>query len=93
VVAILRGDFREDAEDVAAALLAGGLRALEVSLTSADALAILARLVRYAEGRSAVVGAGIRRVGTSRGVRSTVRGLHAVGRHIDGRRHAASVAP
>ena len=58
MVAILRGDFREDVEDVAAALLAGGLRALEVSLTSADALAILARLVRYAEGRGAVVGAG-----------------------------------
>ncbi len=58
VVAILRGDFREDAEDVAGALLAAGLRALEVSLTSADALAVIARLVRFAEGRGAVVGAG-----------------------------------
>jgi len=57
VIAILRGDFRESAEDVGDALVDGGLRAIEVSLTSSDALAIIRRLARRLEGR-AVVGAG-----------------------------------
>jgi Entner-Doudoroff aldolase len=57
LIAILRGDFRESAEAVGEALVEGGLRALEVSLTSPDALSIIARLARHLEGR-AVVGAG-----------------------------------
>lgn len=54
MVAILRGDFRQNAEEVAGALLAGGLRVLEVSLTSEDAFAVLGRLARL----GGVVGAG-----------------------------------
>jgi Entner-Doudoroff aldolase len=57
VIAILRGDFRESAEAVGEALVEGGLRALEVSLVSPDAVSIIARLARHLEGR-ALVGAG-----------------------------------
>jgi Entner-Doudoroff aldolase len=57
VIAILRGDFRESAEAVGDALVEGGLRALEVSLTSPDAVSVIARLSRHLEGR-ALVGAG-----------------------------------
>jgi Entner-Doudoroff aldolase len=57
VIAILRGDFRRDAERIGDALVDGGLRALEVSLTSDDALAVIGRLAGHLEGR-AVVGVG-----------------------------------
>jgi 2-dehydro-3-deoxyphosphogluconate aldolase/(4S)-4-hydroxy-2-oxoglutarate aldolase len=62
VIAILRGDFRDAAEDLAEALVEGGLTAIEVSLTSADALGLIHRLASRL-GRRAVVGAGtVRRV-------------------------------
>lgn len=57
VVAILRGDFRETAEAVADALFAGGLRCVEVSLTSTHALRVMERVARRAPA-DAVVGAG-----------------------------------
>jgi 2-dehydro-3-deoxyphosphogluconate aldolase/(4S)-4-hydroxy-2-oxoglutarate aldolase len=57
VIAILRGDYRESAEAVGEALVEGGLQALEVSLTSPEALSVVARLSRRLEGR-ALVGVG-----------------------------------
>jgi 2-dehydro-3-deoxyphosphogluconate aldolase/(4S)-4-hydroxy-2-oxoglutarate aldolase len=57
VIAILRGDFRETAEEVAETLVEGGIRALEITLTSPGAVEILGRLVRHLGGRAAV-GAG-----------------------------------
>lgn len=57
VIAILRGDFRQDAERVGDALVEGGLCVLEVSLTSEDAVPVIGRLARHLEGR-AVVGVG-----------------------------------
>lgn len=66
VIAILRGDFGEGAEELGQALVEGGLPAIEVSLTSADALGVIRRLARRLEGR-AVIGAGtVRRVADCR---------------------------
>lgn len=44
VVAILRGDFRETAGEVAGVLVEAGLRAIEVSLTSPGAIEVIATL-------------------------------------------------
>lgn len=57
VIAILRGDFRETAEEVADTLIAGGIRALEVTLTSPGAIEVLRRVARHA-GVRAAIGAG-----------------------------------
>lgn len=57
VVAILRGDFRDSGEAVAETLVEGGVRALEVTLTSPGALEVLGRLARSV-GERAAVGAG-----------------------------------
>lgn len=57
VIAILRGDFRETAEEISDTLIAGGIRALEITLTSPGALDVLRRLARHAGDRAAV-GAG-----------------------------------
>jgi 2-dehydro-3-deoxyphosphogluconate aldolase/(4S)-4-hydroxy-2-oxoglutarate aldolase len=57
VIAILRGDFRDSGEAVADALVEGGLRAIEVSLTSPDAVSVIRRLARHLDGQ-ALIGAG-----------------------------------
>lgn len=57
VIAILRGAFLDRIERIVDALVAGGVRAVEVSLTSADAFQQVDRAVQAARGR-AVVGAG-----------------------------------
>lgn len=48
VVAILRGDRLESLDDIVAALAAGGVRALEISLTSPRAWDQIARAIRAA---------------------------------------------
>lgn len=57
VVAILRGDFRETLSTVAAGLAAAGVTAIEVTLNSTDAMAMVRRLADGFGGRLAV-GAG-----------------------------------
>lgn len=57
VVAILRGDFREDVEEVGAVLVEAGLLAIEVSLTSPGAVDVIARLAARAPATVAI-GAG-----------------------------------
>lgn len=57
VVAIIRGPFLAEIEEIVGALIAGGVRAIEVSLTSPDALAQIQRAAACA-GTRAAVGAG-----------------------------------
>ena len=57
VVAIIRGAFLDDIDVIIPALLAGGVRAIEVSLTSPRALDQIERAVVVA-GAAAVIGAG-----------------------------------
>jgi len=57
VVAIVRGAFLDRIDDIVEALVAGGIRAIEVSLTSPDAHAQIARAVKCA-GARACIGAG-----------------------------------
>ncbi len=57
VVAILRGDYGASVTAVVDALAAGGVRAIEVSLTSPRALTLIARAAARAPG-GVVVGAG-----------------------------------
>ncbi|HUG54800.1 MAG TPA: bifunctional 4-hydroxy-2-oxoglutarate aldolase/2-dehydro-3-deoxy-phosphogluconate aldolase [Vicinamibacteria bacterium] len=62
IISILRGDFGDGAEDLGEALVEGGLTVMEVSLTSADALALVRRLALRL-GTRAVIGVGtVRRV-------------------------------
>ena len=57
IVAILRGDFAGREEEVVAAMIAGGLTAVEITLNSRDAFAAIHRLAnRY--GSRMAVGAG-----------------------------------
>ncbi len=57
VVAIIRGAFLDDIDVIVRALLEGGVRAIEVSLTSPRALDQIERAVGVA-GPAAVIGAG-----------------------------------
>ncbi len=57
VVGILRGDFTSSLERLLDALLAGGVTAIEISLTSPGALDLVARAVDWA-GTRATIGAG-----------------------------------
>lgn len=57
VVAILRGDFGASVTTVVEALAAGGVRAIEISLTSRGATALIARVAADAPA-GVVVGAG-----------------------------------
>ena len=57
VIAILRGDYREGGAEIVAALLQGGLTAVEVTLNSPGAFELIGRLAREFGGRMAV-GAG-----------------------------------
>ena len=57
VVAILRGAFLDRLDEIVEALIAGGVRAIEVSLTSPDPYAQIARAVECA-GARACIGAG-----------------------------------
>jgi 2-dehydro-3-deoxyphosphogluconate aldolase/(4S)-4-hydroxy-2-oxoglutarate aldolase len=57
IVAIIRGAFLDDIDVIVRALLAGGVRAIEVSLTSPRALEQIERAAVVA-GAAAVVGAG-----------------------------------
>jgi Entner-Doudoroff aldolase len=57
VVAILRGDYGAGVTTIVDALAAGGVRAIEVSLTSPGALAAIARVAAHAPA-GVVVGAG-----------------------------------
>lgn len=57
VIAILRGDYRHSAEALVAALAAGGVRAVEVTMNSPGVLDIIARLVREF-GDDILIGAG-----------------------------------
>ena len=57
IVAILRGDFRGREEEIVAAMRAGGLTAVEVTLNSPDALAAIGRLANRF-GSTMAVGAG-----------------------------------
>ena len=58
LIAILRGDFTYDQlRTIAGALLEGGVRVLELTLNTTDALAGIARLNREL-GQDALVGAG-----------------------------------
>jgi Entner-Doudoroff aldolase len=57
IVAILRGDFRGREEEIVAAMRAGGLTAVEVTLNSPDALAAIGRLAKRF-GQAMAVGAG-----------------------------------
>lgn len=57
VVAILRGDFSSSLERVLAALLEGGVTAMEISLTSPNAIEQIAHAAAWADGR-ATIGAG-----------------------------------
>ena len=52
VVAIVRGAFLDRIDDIVEALVAGGIRAIEVSLTSPDAHAQIARAVKCAGARA-----------------------------------------
>jgi len=57
IVAILRGDFRGREEEIVAAMRAGGLTAVEVTLNSPDALGAIRRLANWF-GSTMAVGAG-----------------------------------
>lgn len=57
IVAILRGDFAGREEDIVAAMIAGGLTAVEVTLNSRDAFAAINRLAKRF-GSEMAVGAG-----------------------------------
>jgi len=57
VVAILRGDFSGREEDIVAAMIGGGLTAVEVTLNSRDAFAAINRLAKRF-GSEIAVGAG-----------------------------------
>lgn len=57
VVAILRGDYTETIESVVKALLAGGVRAIEVTMNSADALGLIQRLTEL-HSDQLLIGAG-----------------------------------
>ncbi len=57
VIAILRGDYTETLESVVTALLAGGVRAIEVTMNSADALGLIKRLTDL-ESDQLIIGAG-----------------------------------
>lgn len=57
VIAILRGDFSERLEEMVAAMAAGGLTAVEVTLNSANAFQSIQQLVRHF-GDTLAVGAG-----------------------------------
>jgi Entner-Doudoroff aldolase len=57
IIAILRGDFQSREVEIVAALFAGGITAVEVTLNSADALGAIARIAREF-GTRMVVGAG-----------------------------------
>ncbi|MBI2219753.1 MAG: bifunctional 4-hydroxy-2-oxoglutarate aldolase/2-dehydro-3-deoxy-phosphogluconate aldolase [Acidobacteria bacterium] len=57
VIAILRGGYLERLPGIIGAIHAGGVRAVEISLNSPDALLQISRAVRHASGRL-VVGAG-----------------------------------
>lgn len=57
IIAILRGDFAGREEEVVAAMIAGGLTAVEVTLNSRDAFAAIHRLANRFGSRMAV-GAG-----------------------------------
>src|SRR5438045_1196128 len=57
VIAILRGDYTQTLESVVTALLAGGVRAVEVTLNSADALGLLQRLIALRSDQL-IIGAG-----------------------------------
>lgn len=57
VIAILRGDFAALIEEIAAAIIDGGVTALEVPLNAPDALRSIARLARLYSSRIAI-GAG-----------------------------------
>ncbi len=57
VIAILRGDFAGGEHDMVAAMIEGGITAVEVTLNSPNALAKIARLVR-SFGSQCAVGAG-----------------------------------
>lgn len=57
VVAIIRGPFLAGIEEIVGALIAGGVRVIEISLTSPDALAQIERAAACA-GTRASVGAG-----------------------------------
>lgn len=57
IVAILRGDYGDRVPDIVAALAAGGVRAIEVSLTCPGALTQIARAAASAPGGVAI-GAG-----------------------------------
>ncbi len=57
IVAILRGDFSGREEDIVAAMIGGGLTAVEVTLNSRDAFAAINRLAKRF-GSEIAVGAG-----------------------------------
>lgn len=57
IVAILRGDFAGREEDIVAAMIAGGLTAVEVTLNSRDVFAAINRLAKRF-GSEIAVGAG-----------------------------------
>lgn len=57
IVAILRGDFAGREEEIVAAMIAGGLTAVEVTLNSRDAFAAINRLAKRF-GSEIAVGAG-----------------------------------
>lgn len=57
VIAILRGAFLPQIDGIVDALIAGGIRAIEISLTSLDAADQIARASAHAAGRAAI-GAG-----------------------------------
>lgn len=57
IVAIIRGSFLNHIEDIVGKLVEGGVRAIEISLTSPDALEQIKRAVAAA-GPRAAVGAG-----------------------------------
>lgn len=57
IIAILRGDFAGREEDIVAAMIAGGLTAVEVTLNSRDAFAAINRLANRF-GSQMAVGAG-----------------------------------
>lgn len=57
IIAILRGDFAGREEDIVAAMISGGLTAVEVTLNSRDAFAAINRLAKRF-GSEMAVGAG-----------------------------------
>lgn len=56
IIAILRGDYAEHVRDLADALLAGGVRALEVTMNSPGALVMIADLAQHCGDRMLVGG-------------------------------------